>query len=179
MKGRDALPPCLPGVGNATNYRAEHESSDEGEENEVDEAFQSIIAQSCHGLDVVLQDDSRWNLTKENTKFAVIYNWGTSCAAHTQEKHFKFSWLGFVKAHFLLKIRVTMKAGEKSEKCSQVCTRHKELAPLRDLNHVHISIKHTQFPTQQWILIYSDRCSQRHKKGICLVRPSCTTETPV
>lgn len=78
----DALPPGLPGVGNATNYGAEHESSDEGEENEVDEAFQSIIAQPRHGLDIVLQDDSRSNLTKENT-FAVIHDWGASCAALT------------------------------------------------------------------------------------------------
>lgn len=50
----DALPPGLPGVGNAANYGAEHESGDEGEEQKVDEAFQSIVAQPRHGLDVVL-----------------------------------------------------------------------------------------------------------------------------
>lgn len=54
-----------------------------------------------------------------------------------------------------------------------------KLAPVRELHHVHISIQYTQFPTQQWILIYSDRCSQHHKKGICFIRPSCTTETSV
>lgn len=59
VKDGDALPPGLPGVGDATDDRAEHESSDEGEENEVDEAFQSIVAQPRHGLDVVLQGDSR------------------------------------------------------------------------------------------------------------------------
>lgn len=51
----DVLPPGLPGVRHAANDRAEHESSDEGEENEVDEAFQSVITQSRHGLDIVLQ----------------------------------------------------------------------------------------------------------------------------
>lgn len=50
------LPPGLPGMRHAANDRAEHESSDEGEENKVDEAFQSIITQSCHGLDIVLQN---------------------------------------------------------------------------------------------------------------------------
>lgn len=55
----DALPPGLPGVGNAANYGAEHESGDEGEEQKVDEAFQSIVAQPRHGLDVVLPDQMK------------------------------------------------------------------------------------------------------------------------
>lgn len=46
-------------MGNATNYGAEHESGDEGEEEKVDEAFQPIIAQPRHGLDVVLREAKR------------------------------------------------------------------------------------------------------------------------
>lgn len=80
MKDGEALPPGLPGVGNAANYRAEHESSDEGEEDEVDEAFQSIVAQPRHGLDVVLQNGKK--LPKENT-FAAVHT-----HTHTQ-KSFK------------------------------------------------------------------------------------------
>ncbi len=53
----DVLPLALPGVRHTANDRAEHESSDEGEEHEVDEAFQSVIAHPCHGLDVVLQKE--------------------------------------------------------------------------------------------------------------------------
>lgn len=49
------LPLALPCVRYTANNRAEHESGDKGEEHEVDEAFQSIITQTCHGLDVVLQ----------------------------------------------------------------------------------------------------------------------------
>lgn len=51
----DVLPLAPPGVRHAANYGAEHESSDEREEHKVDEALQSIITQTCHGLDVVLQ----------------------------------------------------------------------------------------------------------------------------
>lgn len=49
------LPLSAPGVRNAANNRAEHESSDEGEKDQVYDALQSIVAQSGHGLDVVLQ----------------------------------------------------------------------------------------------------------------------------
>lgn len=51
----DVLPLALPGVRHTANNGAEHESSDEGEEHEVDEAFQSVITQSSHGLDKVLE----------------------------------------------------------------------------------------------------------------------------
>lgn len=50
-----ALPLALPGVGHTADNGAEHESSDKGEEHQVDEALQSIITQPRHGLDVVLQ----------------------------------------------------------------------------------------------------------------------------
>lgn len=59
VKHGGASPPGLPGVGDAADDGAEHESGDEGEENEVDEAFQPIVAQPRHGLDVVLQADPR------------------------------------------------------------------------------------------------------------------------
>lgn len=52
----DLLPLGSPGVRHAADNRAEHESCHEGEEQEVDEAFQSIVAQSCNALNVVLQD---------------------------------------------------------------------------------------------------------------------------
>lgn len=73
-----------------------------------------------------------------------------------------------------------MREVEKSEKRSQVCTRRRDvkLAPLREFHHVNISIQHTIFHTAVNV-IHSDRCSQRHKKGICFIRPSCTTETSV
>ena len=53
------LLPVPPGVWHAADNRAEHESRDEGEEHQVDEALQSVVAQSCHGLDVVLQHTNR------------------------------------------------------------------------------------------------------------------------
>lgn len=43
MFGGGILPLASPGVRNAADYRAEHQSCDEGEEHEVDEAFQPII----------------------------------------------------------------------------------------------------------------------------------------
>lgn len=55
----EVLPLFLPGVRNTADNRAKHESSHKGEEHEVDEAFQSIITQSSHGLDVVLQKRER------------------------------------------------------------------------------------------------------------------------
>lgn len=55
MRVRDILPLASPGVRNTADNRAEHESCDEGEQHEVDEAFQSIVTQTCHALDVVLQ----------------------------------------------------------------------------------------------------------------------------
>lgn len=42
-------------MGDAADDGAEHESGDEGEEDEVDEAFQPVVAQPRHGLHVVLQ----------------------------------------------------------------------------------------------------------------------------
>lgn len=65
------LPFVSPGVRNAANNRTEHESGDEGEENKVDEAFQSIVAQSRHGLDVILEQEQvplflMTNQTKQN-----------------------------------------------------------------------------------------------------------------
>lgn len=50
----DVSPLAVPGVRHTANNGAEHESSDEGEEHEVDDAFQSVITQSCHGLNKVL-----------------------------------------------------------------------------------------------------------------------------
>lgn len=54
------LPPGLPGVRHAADYRAEHEGGNEGEEHQVDEAFQSVVTQTRHGLDVVLQG-GKWS----------------------------------------------------------------------------------------------------------------------
>lgn len=51
----EVLPLPPPSVRHAANNGAEHESGDKGEEHKVDEAFQSIITQTCNGLDVVLQ----------------------------------------------------------------------------------------------------------------------------
>jgi len=53
----DVSPLAVPGVRHTANNGAEHEGSDEGEEHEVDEAFQSVVAQSRHGLDKVLQEE--------------------------------------------------------------------------------------------------------------------------
>lgn len=53
------LPLFMPGVRHTADNWAKHESSDEREEHEVDEAFQSIITQTGNGLDVVLQDKER------------------------------------------------------------------------------------------------------------------------
>lgn len=50
------LPPALPGVRNAADDGAEHQRSHEGEEHKVDEAFQAVIAQSRHRLDIVLHN---------------------------------------------------------------------------------------------------------------------------
>lgn len=49
-------------MGNAANNRAEHESGDEGEEHKVDEALESVVAQTRHGLDVVLQREGGTDL---------------------------------------------------------------------------------------------------------------------
>lgn len=51
------LPLAPPGVRHAAYNGAEHESGDEGEEHKVDEPFQAVVAQACHGLDVVLQQE--------------------------------------------------------------------------------------------------------------------------
>lgn len=51
------LPLAPPGVRHAAYNGAEHESGDEGEEHEVDEPFQAVVAQARHGLDVVLQQE--------------------------------------------------------------------------------------------------------------------------
>lgn len=56
-------------MGNATHYGAEHESGDEGEEEQVDEAFQPIVAQPRHGLDVVLRDEARRMLNDTSLRF--------------------------------------------------------------------------------------------------------------
>lgn len=48
-------PPALPCVRHAADNRAEHEGCDERKEHQVDQAFQTVIAQPCHSLDVVLQ----------------------------------------------------------------------------------------------------------------------------
>lgn len=55
MSTVDALPLAPPCVRHAADDRAEHKSGDEGEEHKVDEAFQSVVAQACHGLDVILK----------------------------------------------------------------------------------------------------------------------------
>lgn len=56
MKAVDISPLAAPGVRHAADDGAEHERSHEGEEQEVDEAFQSVVAQSRHALNIVLQD---------------------------------------------------------------------------------------------------------------------------
>lgn len=58
------LPLLLPGVWNAADNGAEHEGCDEGEEGQVDEALNTIIAEACQCLDVVL---SRKNRTQTRT----------------------------------------------------------------------------------------------------------------
>jgi len=52
----DASPLGVPGVRHAANDGGEHERRDEGEEHEVDEALQSVVAQSRDGLDKVLRE---------------------------------------------------------------------------------------------------------------------------
>lgn len=51
-------PFLLPGVGDATDDGAEHESRDKGEERQVDEALHAVIAEARQGLHVVLGPDS-------------------------------------------------------------------------------------------------------------------------
>lgn len=48
------LPSGLPCVRHTAHDGAEHEGRDEGEEDQVDETFQSVVAHARHGLDVVL-----------------------------------------------------------------------------------------------------------------------------
>lgn len=55
--GRGTLPLGLPGVRHAAHDGAEHESRDEREEHQVDDALQTIIAQACYSLDVILQTE--------------------------------------------------------------------------------------------------------------------------
>lgn len=50
-----SVPLLLPSVWDAADNGTEHEGCDKGEENQVDEAFHSIIAESCQSLDVILQ----------------------------------------------------------------------------------------------------------------------------
>lgn len=51
-------PFLLPGVGDAADDGAEHESRDEGEERQVDEALHAVVAEARQGLHVVLRPDS-------------------------------------------------------------------------------------------------------------------------
>lgn len=53
------VPPGLPCVWHAAHDGAEHEGRDEGEEDQVDEAFQSVVTHARHGLDVVLPGGGR------------------------------------------------------------------------------------------------------------------------
>lgn len=61
------------------NDDAEHESRYEGEEHEVDEAFQSVVTQSRHGLDIILQ--------KEKTALFILAGEARS-ALQTQRRNF-------------------------------------------------------------------------------------------
>lgn len=54
MRSMKVVPLASPGVRHTAHNGAEHESSDEGEEHEVDETLKSIITKSRHGLDIVL-----------------------------------------------------------------------------------------------------------------------------
>lgn len=48
-------PPTLPCVRHAADDGAEHEGCDEGKEHQVDQAFQTVIAQPRHSLYIVLR----------------------------------------------------------------------------------------------------------------------------
>ena len=48
-------PLLLPGVWDTADDGAEHEGCDKGEESQVDEALDTIIAEACEGLHVVLR----------------------------------------------------------------------------------------------------------------------------
>lgn len=65
-----ASPLLLPGVRNAADDGAEHECRDEGEEGQVDEALDTIVAEACQRLHVVL---SRKNGTRRQGQGE---NWG-------------------------------------------------------------------------------------------------------
>lgn len=44
----------LPGMWDAADDGAEHEGCDEGEQGQVDEALNAVVAKACEGLHVVL-----------------------------------------------------------------------------------------------------------------------------
>lgn len=48
-------PLLLPGVWDTADDGAEHEGCDKGEEGQVDEALDAIVAEACEGLHVVLR----------------------------------------------------------------------------------------------------------------------------
>lgn len=51
---RAPSPLLLPRVWDAADDGAEHERCDEGEEGQVDEALDAVVAEACEGLHVVL-----------------------------------------------------------------------------------------------------------------------------
>lgn len=91
------LPSAFPCVRYTANNWAEHESGDKGEEHEVDEAFQSIITQTRHGLDVVLQ--------QREAKFTEQYLWKDQIYTKQEHKNkvnrlnFSMDWKRVFKMH--------------------------------------------------------------------------------
>lgn len=57
--GLRVLPLARPSVRHAAHDGGEHESGDEGEENQVDETLHPVVTQPGQRLDVVLQGDER------------------------------------------------------------------------------------------------------------------------
>lgn len=51
------LPLARPGVRHTAHNRGEHQGSDKGEENQVDETLHAIITQASQCLDVVLRGE--------------------------------------------------------------------------------------------------------------------------
>lgn len=51
------LPLARPGVWHAAHNGGEHQSSDKGEENQVDETLHAVIAQTSQCLDIVLRGE--------------------------------------------------------------------------------------------------------------------------
>lgn len=65
-------PPTLPCVRHAADDGAEHEGCDKGKEHQVDQSFQTVVAQPRHSLYVVLRREKQC-LTRTGNKRIILH----------------------------------------------------------------------------------------------------------